>query len=96
MRRSPQAERPDEISDVAQAELRDLSGGDAERAGQLRAGLERLRGGAGGPALQEMARDVLAGHITLRRAAAFSFYQEGLGQGLDRFNEWKRAGPPER
>lgn len=76
MNRTQRAEPPDEISDAALAELRDISGGDAERTGQL--------------------RDVLAGRITLRRAAAFSFYQEGLGQGLDHFKEWKRASPPER
>ncbi|GAA3393340.1 hypothetical protein [Cryptosporangium minutisporangium] len=86
---------PDDVGDDVLAELTDIAGNDPHTAALLRRSLERLREGVGGPALQEMARDVLAGNTTLRSAGSFSFYQEALTAGLERFRGWQQTVNPE-
>lgn len=70
------------------AELFDLAGRDPQRAELLRRSLQRLQEGAGGPELQEMARDVLAGRIGLRVAAAYDCYQPALRAEFERYRQW--------
>lgn len=80
----------------ADAELRDIAGGDPQRAELLRRSLERLQNGAAGPALQEMARDVLAGRIGLRDATGYAYYQEALTAEATRYQQWRdQAGEAE-
>jgi hypothetical protein len=80
-------DEPDDLGDDVLAEFNDIAAGDSAQAQQLRTALERLRSGAGGPELQEMARDVLAGRVSLRAAFGFSFYQEALARRLDERRE---------
>jgi hypothetical protein len=84
----------EDLGDDVIAELDDIAGHDPHQAQVLRRSLERLRDGVAGPALQEMARDVLAGNTTLRSAMSFSFYQEELTRGLERFHDWQRDTDP--
>jgi hypothetical protein len=63
----------------------------------LHASLTRLRDGAAGDDLQEMARDVLAGHTDLRQIAASDAYGSMLLDRYHRFREWEQdVGPEER
>jgi hypothetical protein len=59
------------------ANLRELAR-DPGLARSLRRSLGRLADGVGGPELQEMARDVLAGRISLREAAGSHAYAAAL------------------
>lgn len=70
-------------------ELSDLTEGDAARVEILRASLRRLAGGSGGPALQEMARDVLSGRQRLRDAATSEAYGDALFGNYTKF--WKKV-----
>lgn len=62
--------------------------GDKNLAADLKANLERLRDGVGGPELAEMARDVLSGRTTLRDVARSSAYATPLTEAMDRFHEY--------
>lgn len=59
---------------MAEESIRDVAHGDPGRVRLLRESLHALADGAAGPALQEMARDVLAGRVRLREAALSTFY----------------------
>ena len=55
-----------------------IAGGDPALAKVVYDNLRRLEEGAGGPAMQELARDVLAGRISLREAANSGAYAEAF------------------
>lgn len=69
-------------------ELLNIARGDGERHRLLRESLERLANGAAGPELQEMAREVVAGRVTLRRAMLSGAYSEAWGPHVDRLIRW--------
>ncbi|MFG1674148.1 hypothetical protein [Micromonospora sp. NPDC049282] len=75
----------------------DLAAGSSGLAKIIHASLERLRDGAAGADLQEMARDVLAGHTNLRQIAATDAYGPTLLDQFHRFKEWEaNLDPDER
>ncbi|WP_435055194.1 hypothetical protein [Micromonospora aurantiaca (nom. illeg.)] len=76
-------------------QLLDLTEGNAGLAKLLHAGLERLREGVAGADLQEMARDVLAGHSDLRQIAATEAYGPMLLDRFHRFKEWEENLDPD-
>jgi flagellar biosynthesis component FlhA len=51
--------------------------------------LERLKNGAGGPELQEIARDLLEGRISLRDLTRTSVYSNVLMDQMQRHKEWQ-------
>lgn len=53
-----------------------------------RQALERLASGKAGPALAEMARDLLSGRTSPAQLMASGAYGEELGQHLSRFSSW--------
>jgi hypothetical protein len=61
---------------VLEDELRSMARGDPGKYQLVRDSLGRLAEGAAGPDLQEMAREVLAGRVTLRRAMMSGGYAE--------------------
>nr|WP_296076098.1 hypothetical protein [uncultured Actinoplanes sp.] len=63
--------------------------GNRKTAAQVRRALERLREGAAGPDLAEMARDVLDGRISLRDVARSSAYAVPLADAMHRFTRWQ-------
>ena len=69
--------------------------GDPELARRLREDIVRLRGGAGGDKLAEMARDLLDGRIDLRMVAGSSAYAEPLSAAAAKYDEWFRSLDPE-
>ncbi|MCZ7439990.1 hypothetical protein O7598_26555 [Micromonospora sp. WMMC241] len=73
----------------------DLAEGSSGLAKILYASLERLRDGAAGADLQEMARDVLAGHTDLRQIAATDAYGPMLLDQFHRFKEWEKSLDPD-
>ena len=56
--------------------------GDPARARRLRRSLETLADRGGDPAMREMAREVLAGRLSLRDAANIPAYGEAMRQGV--------------
>lgn len=80
----------------ADHELRDIARGDPGRHRLLRDALERLETGAAGPDLAEMAGEVMAGRITLRRAMTSRAYADAwrphLEQVLKTVDEQRRSG----
>ncbi len=58
--------------------LRGIARGDPAAYRLLRSSLQRLAEGAGSSDLQEMAREVLAGRVTLRKALLSGAYAEGV------------------
>lgn len=58
-----------------------VAGGDPALAKVVYDNLRRLEEGAGGPAMQELARDVLAGRVSLREAANSGAYAEAFRDG---------------
>ncbi len=56
----------------------DIAGGDPELARVVYDNLRRFEEGAGGPAMQQLARDVLAGRISLREAANSGAYADAF------------------
>lgn len=83
-RESLDPEQPDPLD----RDLEDMSGSPALARG-LKEDLRRLRDGAAGPELAEMARDVLDGNIELRTAARSSFYADQLTEAVGRYQSWK-------
>jgi len=73
----------------------DRIAGDPELAKRLREDIVRLRGGAGGDQLAEMARDLLDGRIDLRAVAGSSAYAEPLSAAAEKYGEWLRSLDPE-
>ncbi|MEV5748308.1 hypothetical protein AB0L00_10855 [Actinoallomurus sp. NPDC052308] len=59
-------------------ELADITRGDIARTEIMRAALRQLARGSGGPVLQEMAREVLAGRLKLRDAVKTEAYGQAL------------------
>jgi hypothetical protein len=55
---------------------------------ELKENLRRLRDGAAGPELAEMAREVLEGRTTLREVARSAAYSEQMLGLADRLQEW--------
>jgi hypothetical protein len=58
--------------------------GDPARARRLRRSLETLADRGGDPAVREMAREVLAGRLSLREAANVPAYGEAMRQGMQK------------
>jgi len=82
---------------AAEESIREVAHGDPARQRLLRDSLRALAGGSGGPALQEMARDVLAGRIGLRDAALSSYYgAELLPHAEKSVQRWQRLSDEER
>lgn len=52
--------------------------------------LHRLANGSAGPALAEMARELLAGRTSLREIGQSQAYAEELSAGVARFQQWQR------
>ncbi|WP_328851213.1 hypothetical protein OG994_25570 [Micromonospora globbae] len=73
----------------------DLTQGDQGLAKLLHASLTRLRDGVAGNDLQEMARDILAGHADLHQIAATDAYGGELLDRYHRFRDWERNLDPE-
>jgi hypothetical protein len=74
----------------------DIAGGDRAMAKLLHESLKKLEQGAGGPDMQEMAADVLAGRIGLREAANSSAYAEAFRESMTRLQSWmEEVGPEE-
>ncbi|MDI3408087.1 hypothetical protein [Streptomyces cavernicola] len=68
---------------IGDADLTSMTGGDEARARALRKTLQRLADSdKAGPALQEMAREVLAGRVGLREAMRVGAYADALGEKL--------------
>ncbi|SCG53077.1 hypothetical protein [Micromonospora humi] len=76
-------------------QLLDLAEGENGLAKILHASLERLRDGAAGTDLQEMARDVLAGHTDLRQIAVTDAYGPMFLDQFHRFKEWEEHLDPD-
>jgi hypothetical protein len=82
---------------AAEETIREVAHGDPGRVRLLRKSLRALAEGAGGPALREMARDVLAGRIGLRDAALSSYYGAELLPHAERSIErWQGLTEQER
>ena len=73
----------------------DLTEGNQGLAKLLHASLAQLRQGVTGEDLQEMARDVLAGHTDLRQIAGTEAYGGMLLDHYQRFREWEQTVDPE-
>ena len=58
--------------------------------------LRRLAGGSAGPALAEMAKELLAGRTSLREIGRSQAYAPELGAGVARFQQWHRDLTPEQ
>jgi hypothetical protein len=61
--------------------------GNRKMAEELKRNLTRLRDGVGGPALAEMARDLLDGRITFRDVTRSSAYADPLTNAMNTFRE---------
>ena len=72
--------------DPLDRELEQITG-NKKMAAELRQNLEKLKGGAAGPDLAEMARDVLAGRVTLRDVTRTSAYAAPLTDAMNRFHD---------
>ena len=62
--------------------------GDPALPRQLKASLQKLRAGVGGPALAEMAREVLEGRTTLRDVARSSAYAAEMSAVMAGLQQW--------
>jgi len=74
--------------DAVDGELERVAG-NRKTAAEVKRALERLREGAAGPDLAEMARDVLDGRISLRDVARSSAYAVPLADAMDGFARWQ-------
>jgi hypothetical protein len=66
----------------------DAMTGDPVLTRQLKASLQKLRDGVGGPALAEIAREVLEGRTTLRDVARSSAYANEMSAVMARLQQW--------
>ncbi|MCM0675834.1 hypothetical protein NCC78_14205 [Micromonospora phytophila] len=73
----------------------DLTEGDRGLAKLFHASLARLRDGVAGDDLQEMARDLLAGHTNLQQIAATDAYGGELLDRYHRFKDWEQNLDPD-
>jgi hypothetical protein len=62
--------------------------GDPAITRQLKSSLQRLRSGAAGPGLADMARDVLEGRATLRDAVRNPAYASAMTNVMGRLEQW--------
>ncbi|MGP2440142.1 hypothetical protein [Streptomyces sp. JW3] len=87
----------DKEPQIGDADLLDITH-DEVRARALRKSLQRLADSqSGNGALQEMAREVLAGRVGLREALRVSAYSEALGERVAQAREeYERQSPEER
>lgn len=69
--------------------------GNPNAAKAIKDGLERLSKGAGGPELQEMAQELLAGRTSLRTVGSSSAYAEQLTSATAAFSQWRAELSPE-
>jgi len=65
--------------------------GDPALTEQLKASLERLRDGAAGPVLAEMAAEILDGRTTLREVARSSAYETEMTNVMAGFQQWNAS-----
>ncbi|MEW2383653.1 hypothetical protein AB0873_16405 [Micromonospora sp. NPDC047707] len=72
-----------------------LTEGDPGLAKLVHASLTRLRDGAAGDDLQELARDILAGRTDLRQIAATDAYGGELLDRFHRFRDWEQNLDPD-
>lgn len=84
----PGSEPGDEVAADCTRELVDIARGDMALAEVLRASLRQLARRSTNPVLQEMAKEVLAGRISLREAATSDQYAHALFDKYGRF--WER------
>jgi hypothetical protein len=70
-------------------ELISMAGGDRSMAKAVRASLQRLRDGIGGPEMQEMARDVLEGRSTLRQVGRSEVYGGAFREQFRKLAQWR-------
>lgn len=61
-----------------------------DQARRLRLALNTLAGGSAGPALQDMARDVLSGKVELRTALRSRAYEDAMSDRVHAFSAWYR------
>ncbi|MFG3703579.1 hypothetical protein ACGF7U_02415 [Micromonospora sp. NPDC047670] len=73
----------------------DITEGSRGLAKLLHTSLRRLSDGVAGDDLQEMARDILAGHTDLRQIAASDAYGSHLLDRFHHFREWEQSLDPE-
>ncbi|MGP3981265.1 hypothetical protein [Streptomyces sp. KR80] len=87
----------DDERQIGDADLTNITGGDEVRARALRKTLQKLAGSEqAGPALQEMAREVLAGRVGLREAMRINSYAEALGERVAQAREaYEQLSPEE-
>jgi hypothetical protein len=72
----------------------EIAGGDPELAKVVYENLRKLEDGAGGPVMQELAREVLAGRMSLREAANSGKYAEAFRDSASAPPPWPaEAGP---
>jgi len=76
--------------DQVDRDLDDVTGNPAVTR-HLKAKLQRLRGGAAGPELAEMARDVLAGKLRLRDVTRSSAFAGVMTNAVIRLSEWNAS-----
>jgi hypothetical protein len=69
--------------------------GNPKVAKAIKEGLERLGKGAGGPELQEMAEELLAGRTSLRTVGSSSAYAAQLSSAAAAFAKWRAGLSPE-
>ncbi|MFG2192540.1 hypothetical protein [Streptomyces sp. NPDC048639] len=81
---------------IGDADLTDITRGDEVRARALRKTLQKLAGSEqAGPALQEMAREVLSGRTGLRDAMRNGSYAEALGERVAQARQAYEQLPPD-
>ena len=70
-------------------ELTSMAGGDRALARAVQDSLRKLRDGAGGKEMQELARDVLDGRVTLRQVGRSQAYGEAFGEQFRKLAQWR-------
>ncbi|MFE5817373.1 hypothetical protein [Streptomyces sp. NPDC056479] len=82
---------------VDDSEFLEMTQQDAAQAKMLRQSLEHLASGLGGPAMKEMAQEVLSGRMGLREAADVSAYaEEAVVQSAPLAEKWAAMSDSER
>ncbi|MFE5189332.1 hypothetical protein [Streptomyces sp. NPDC056628] len=82
---------------VDESEFLEMTQQDPAQAKILRQSLEHLASGLGGPALKEMAQEVLSGRMGLREAANVSVYaEEAVQQSTPLAEKWAAMSDSER
>jgi hypothetical protein len=83
------------VSDVELLANLEEMGGSPAMARALKKNLDLLAGGAAGPELAEMAREVIEGRTDLRGMGASGVYAEQLTGAIHRFQRWHAELSPE-